>query len=109
MLASGPVKATSLTDGTMRQTSTNVSFDTALVAGSMSRIDGGSGSAILTRPFCRRLLKSPAASPLVRKSSASMGRNSGSSASGFQRRRHCRNWNLASALAGESWKLSAGM
>jgi hypothetical protein len=28
---SGPVSATLLTDGTMRQTSTNVSFDTALV------------------------------------------------------------------------------
>jgi 6-phosphogluconate dehydrogenase len=49
---------------------------------------GGSESVILTRPFWRRLLKSTAVSPLVRKSSASIGRNSGSSASGFQRRRH---------------------
>ena len=41
----------------------------------------GSAKVILTRPFSRRLLKSLALSPLVRKSSASMGRKSGSTAS----------------------------
>ena len=46
---------------------------------------------------------------LVRKSSASIGRNSGSSASGWNRRRSWRNRNRASALAGESWKLSVAM
>jgi hypothetical protein len=40
-----------LTDGTIRQMSTNVSFDTALVAGSIRRMFGGSGMVILMRPF----------------------------------------------------------
>ena len=59
-----------------------------LVAGSISLMFGGSGKVILTRPFCRRLLKSLALSPFVRKSSASIGRNSGSSASGCRSRRN---------------------
>ena len=43
VLASGPVRATLFTVGTMRHTSTIVSFDTALVAGSISLMVGGSG------------------------------------------------------------------
>ena len=109
MPSSGPVRATSFTVGTLRHTSTNVSADGRLVAGSMSLMFGGSGNVILTRPFWRRLLKSLALSPLVRKSSASIGRNSGSSAFGFRRRRRWRSWNLASTLAGDSWKLSVAM
>ena len=98
-----------MTEGTARHTSANVSVDGASVAGSTSLIFDGSGRVILIRPFWRRLLKSLALSPSVRKSSASIGRNSGSSASGFQRRRRSRRWNLASALAGESWKLLVTM
>ena len=51
----------------------------------------GSGSVTLTSPFSRRLLKSLASAPLVRKSSASIGRNSGSWARGFHVRTHCKN------------------
>ena len=97
------MRATLLTVGTHRHTSTNVSLDGALVAGSISRMFGGSGKMILTRPFWRRLLKSLACSPLVRKSSASIGRNSGSSASGFRVARRWRSWNLAS-----TWPATAG-
>ena len=57
-MPSGPVSVTSLTVGTARQTSTNVSLDGGLVAGSTSLMFGGSGKTILTRPFWRRLLKS---------------------------------------------------
>jgi hypothetical protein len=39
MPPSGPVSATSLTVGTARRTSTNVSVDTALVTGSQSSTD----------------------------------------------------------------------
>ena len=40
----------------------DVSFDTAVVPGTMSRMFGGSGNTILIKPFCRRLLKSVALS-----------------------------------------------
>ena len=46
--SSGPVSATSLTVGTLRHTSTNVSADGALVTGSMSLMFGGSVKVILT-------------------------------------------------------------
>jgi hypothetical protein len=86
---SGPVSATLLTDGTARQMSTDVSADGAFVAGSMSLTLGGSGRTIRISPFLRRVVKSEAFAPWIRKSSASMGRNSGSSALGSNR---SRNW-----------------
>jgi hypothetical protein len=86
--SSRPVSLTSLTVGTIRQISTNVSLDGAFVAGSISRMFGGSGNVIRIRPFWRRLRKSLAATPFVRKSSASIGRKSGSSAWGSNWRRH---------------------
>ena len=46
LTSSGPVRATSLTLGTLRQTSTNVSADGASVAGSMSLMFDGSGNVI---------------------------------------------------------------
>ena len=79
------------------------------MTGSTSLMFGGSGSVTLTRPFWRRLLKSPALSPLTRKSSASIGRNNGSSAFGSPRRRNSRSRNLASTSAGESWKWLVAM
>ena len=60
-----------------------------LVDGSISLTFDGSGMSTRIRPFSRRLLKSFAACPLSRKSSASMDRNSGSSAAGFDSRRAC--------------------
>src|SRR4030095_14959156 len=54
---SGPVSLTSWTVGTMRHTSTNISLDGAFVAGSISRIFGGSGNVIRIRTFSRRLRK----------------------------------------------------
>ena len=93
----------------MRHTSTVVSFDTALVDRSISLMAGGSESVILTRPFWRRLLKSPALSPLVRKSSASTGPKQRIVGIRIPAAAPLKNWNRASAPAGESWKLSVGM
>jgi hypothetical protein len=100
---------TSLTVGTMRQTSTVVSAEGRFVAASISLKLAGSVKPTRTRPFSRKLRKSRAFSPLTRKSSASTGRNSGSSAAGFRLRRFCSSLNRASALAGDSWNWSFGM
>ncbi len=99
----GPVSFTSLTVGTERQTSTEVSADGWPLNGSISLTLDGSGMTTRISPFCLRLLKSFACTPLVRKSSASIGRNSGSSARGFHSRRHSRFLNRASTLAGDNW------
>ena len=84
--ASGPVIFTSRIDGVARHTSASVSAVGRSEAGhgtvapqSSSLTLAGSGSVTRTSPSCVRLLKSRAAAPWVRKSSASMARNSGSS------------------------------
>ena len=106
---SGPVSATLFTDGTARQTSTNVSAEGWLVAGSMSLTFAGSGRVIRISPFLRRVVKLDAFVPFIRKSSASIGRKSGSSAFGSNCRRNTSDWYRASAVAGDNWKLLAGM
>src|SRR6266545_902074 len=69
------------------------------------------GKGIVTRisPFSKRFEKSLALSPYKRKSSASTGRKSGSSAFGLCSRAACSAANRACAPAGESWKFSEGM
>ncbi len=53
---SGPVSRTSVTPGTIRHTSTVVSSEGALVAGSIKRIFGGKANVMRIRPFSRKLL-----------------------------------------------------
>ena len=99
---------TSRIDGTERHTSATASVVGKAEAGqgtvapqSSSFTLGGSGMLTRTRPFSVRLVKSWAAAPLTRKSSASIARNNGSSTPVvviFE--------NLACAAAGVSWKLS---
>ena len=57
-------------------------MDGSPVVGSMSLTLGGKGIVTRTKPFCTRLEKYVAFSPFTRKSSASTGRKSGSSALG---------------------------
>src|SRR5437588_3982285 len=70
---------------------------------------GGRGIVTRTSPFSRRFEKSLALSPFTRKSSASTGRKSGSSAFGLCARSASSASNRACAAAGESWKPSDGM
>ena len=79
------------------------------MAGSMSLTFRGKGIVTRTSPFSTRFEKSLAASPFTRKSSASTGRNSGSSAFGLRTRLAISRSNLALAAAGESWKFSEGI
>ena len=102
---------TSKIEGVARQTSATVSLVGSADAGqgtvdpqSSSFTLAGSGIVTRTRPFCVRLVKSCAAAPLTRKSSASIARNSGSSTPVAV---ICAN--RACAAAGVSWKFSESM
>jgi hypothetical protein len=79
------------------------------VAGSMSLTFSGKGIVTRTSPFSTRFEKSLAFSPFTRKSSASTGRKSGSSAFGLCALSACSASNRALAAAGDSWKFSDGM
>ena len=113
---SGPVIATLCTGITARQRSTNVSSvavhctgsGVAHVAGSISLTLGGNGIVTRTSPFSTRFEKSVALSPLTRKSSASTGRKSGSSAFLLLDNFASSASKRARAIAGESWNASDG-
>jgi hypothetical protein len=75
----------------------------------MSLTLAGNGIVTRTSPFSTRFEKSVASSPLTRKSSASTGRNRGSSACLLYLRLFSSLSNRSLAAAGESWKLSDGM
>ena len=102
---------TSRIGGTARQTSATVSLVGRADAGhgiaapqSSSLTFAGSGIVTRTNPFCVRLVKSCAAAPLTRKSSASIARKSGSSTPDAV---ICAN--RACAAAGVSWKFWESM
>ncbi len=101
--------ATLSTGMTARQRSTEVSLEGKPVAGSMRLTFTGNGIVTRTRPFSTRFEKSLAFSPFTRKSSASIGRNNGSSAFLFRDRFAISASKRALATSGESWKLSEGM
>ena len=77
---SGPVIATFITGMTARKRSVAVSLVGWPVTESSNRTFGGNGSVTRTSPLSTRLEKSLAFSPFVRKSSASTGLKSASSA-----------------------------
>src|SRR6267142_4127793 len=106
---SGPVIAMLGIGITARHRSTKVSSVTAPVTGSTSLTFKGKGIVTRISPFFTRFVKSVALFPFTRKSSASTGRKSGSSAFGSTCRLCCRAMYLAWTAAGESWKPWDGM
>ena len=99
---SGPVIATFITGMTARKRSVAVSLVGWPVTGSSSLTFGGNGSVTRTSPLSTRLEKSLAFSPFTRKSSASTGLKSASSAFLLNSRFASSASNLARAAAGES-------
>ena len=72
-------------------------FGGRLVGRGVDELDvGRQRQVIRIRPFLRRVVKSEALAPWMRKSSASIGRNSGSSAFGSNCRRNWSDWYRAS-------------
>jgi len=102
---------TSKMEGVDRQTSATVSLVGSADAGhgtvdpqSSSFMFAGSAMVTRTRPFIVRFVKSRAAAPFTRKSSASIARNSGSSTPV-----RVITSNLVCTADGVSWKFSLSM